>query len=72
MTYPYPLTARQLQVLEAAVDLVNGGLDMEEALMCYRTISQYVINTRPIENPDPVETRSAISERQAALRELFE
>jgi len=67
-----PLTLRQLQVLEAAVDLVNGGLDMEEALMCYRTISQYVINTRPEEDSDPVETRRAISARQAALRELFD
>lgn len=52
MNYPYPLTTRQLQVLEAAVDLVNGGLDMEEALMCYRTISQYVISTRPKEDED--------------------
>lgn len=42
-----PLTTRQLQVLEAAVDLVNGGLDMEEALMCYRIISQYVLSTVP-------------------------
>ncbi len=43
---PNVLTPRQLQVLEAAVDLVNGGLDMEEALMCYRTISQYVIASK--------------------------
>ena len=41
----YPLTDKQLQVLEAAVDLVNGGLDLEECLMCYRIISQYVINS---------------------------
>lgn len=34
---------REQEVLEAAVDLVNGGLDMEEALGCYRTISRYVL-----------------------------
>jgi hypothetical protein len=32
-------------VLSAAVDLVNGGgQDMEEALFCYKTISNYVLN----------------------------
>lgn len=37
------MTEKQKQVLEAAVDLVNGGLDLEEALGCYRTISSYVL-----------------------------
>lgn len=67
-----PLTVRQLQVLEAAVDLVNGGLDMEEALMCYRTISNYVINTRPEEDSDSTDAKSAIAKRRAALRDLFD
>ena len=39
------LTNKQTQVLNAAVDLVNGGLDMEEALFCYKTISNYVLNS---------------------------
>ena len=37
------MTDTQKEVLSAAVDLVNGGLDMEEALGCYRTISRYVL-----------------------------
>ena len=40
-----PLTDMQKQVLSAAVDLVNGGQDMEEALFCYKTISNYVLNS---------------------------
>jgi hypothetical protein len=67
-----PLSVRQLQVLEAAVDLVNGGLDMEEALMCYRTISEYVINTRLIEDPDSMDAKSAITKLLAELRDLFD
>ena len=39
------LTNQQMQVLSAAVDLVNGGLDTEEALFCYKTISNYVLNS---------------------------
>ena len=39
------LTNQQIQVLSAAVDLVNGGLDTEEALFCYKTISNYVLNS---------------------------
>ena len=35
----------QKQVLSAAVDLVNGRQDMEEALFCYKTISNYVLNS---------------------------
>jgi hypothetical protein len=46
MNHRGSLTVRQLQVLEAAADLVNGGMDTEEALMCYRVISQYVVNTK--------------------------
>ncbi len=41
------MTPQQNAVLLAAVDLVNGGMDMEEALGCYRIISQYVLNTIP-------------------------
>jgi hypothetical protein len=45
MTNWESLTANQQQVIEAALDLVNGGMDMEEALFCYKTITQYVINS---------------------------
>ena len=41
------MTPQQNDVLQAAVDLVNGGMDTEEALVCYRVISQYVLNTIP-------------------------
>lgn len=49
------MTEQQKAVLTAAVDLVNGGLDMEESLGCYRVISQYVLNTVP---PDAEELDS--------------
>jgi hypothetical protein len=39
------LNTNQQQVIQAAYDLVNGGQDMEEALSCYKTITQYVINS---------------------------
>ena len=39
------LNVNQKQVIQAALDLVNGGMDMEEALFCYKTITQYVINS---------------------------
>ena len=39
------LDTNQQQVIHAALDLVNGGQDMEEALFCYKTITQYVINS---------------------------
>lgn len=45
MTNQHPITDIQKQVLSAAVDLVNGGQDMEEALFCYKTISNYVLNS---------------------------
>ena len=45
------MTPQQNDVLSAAVDLMNGGLDMEEAFLCYRTISAYVLKTIP---PDEV------------------
>ncbi len=45
------MTPQQNDVLSAAVDLMNGGLDMEEAFLCYRTISTYVLKTIP---PDEV------------------
>ena len=41
------MTPQQNDVLQAAVDLVNGGMDTEEAVGCYRVISQYVLNTIP-------------------------
>ena len=41
------MTPQQNDVLQAAVDLINGGMDTEEALGCYRAISQYVLNTIP-------------------------
>ena len=45
------MTPQQNDVLSAAVDLMNGGLDLEEAFLCYRTISTYVLKTIP---PDEV------------------
>ena len=39
------LNTNQQQAIQAALDLVNGGQDMEETLFCYRTITQYVINS---------------------------
>lgn len=45
------MTPQQNDVLSAAVDLMNGGLDMEETFLCYRTISTYVLKTIP---PDEV------------------
>ena len=38
-------------VLSAAVDLMNGGMDTREAIGCYKVISEYVLNTKP---PDSV------------------
>ena len=49
------MTAQQNDVLVAVIDLMNGGMDMEEALGCYAMISKYVVNTVPldsIENED--------------------
>ena len=45
MTKWQSLNTNQQQVIQAAYDLVNGGLYMEEALFCYKTIIQYVINS---------------------------
>ena len=41
------MTPQQNDVLQAVIDLMNGGLDMEEAFLCYRTISTYVLKTIP-------------------------
>jgi hypothetical protein len=41
------MTPQQNDVLQATIDLMNGGMDTEEALGCYRVISQYVLNTIP-------------------------
>ena len=50
-----PLTDEQKEVLSAVVDLVNGGQDIREALFCYKTISNYVLNStynKPIKTDD--------------------
>jgi hypothetical protein len=39
------LNDRQKKVLWAALDLVNGGQDLEKDLYCYSTIAKYVINS---------------------------
>ena len=39
------LTPRQRQVLEAVLDLVKGGMNMEEVLFSYKVISDYVRNS---------------------------
>lgn len=41
------LTDEQNEVLLAAVDLVSGGMDMEEALHAYSVIAKYVVNHPP-------------------------
>jgi len=41
------MTDEQTAVLTAALDLVNGGLDLEECLDCYRVISKYVMENPP-------------------------
>ena len=41
------MTPQQNDVLQATIDLMNGGLDMEESFLCYRTISTYVLKTIP-------------------------
>jgi hypothetical protein len=48
------LTDQQRNVLEAAIDLVNGGLDAEEALGCYRVICDYVASSKLDEPSEPV------------------
>jgi hypothetical protein len=48
------MTPQQNDVLLAAVDLINGGMDTEEVLGCYRVIAQYVVKTVP---PDSVENK---------------
>lgn len=47
MTNSAPLSPCQSEVLEAAISLVNGGLELEDALGHYATISRYVIDTEP-------------------------
>ena len=49
MTTPN-LTDEQNEVLLAAVDLVTGGMDMEEVFHAYSTIAKYVINHPPTNN----------------------
>ena len=51
------MTPQQNDVLLAAVDLINGGMDTEEALGCYRVIAQYVVKTIP---PDSVKNEDSL------------
>jgi hypothetical protein len=44
------MTPQQNDVLLAVIDLMNGGMDMEEALGCYAIISKYVVNTIPLDS----------------------
>jgi hypothetical protein len=39
------LNDRQKKVLYSALDLVNGGQDLEKDLYCYSIIAKYVINS---------------------------
>jgi hypothetical protein len=41
------MTEEQRVVLEAAIDLVNGGLDNRESVQCYAIISNYVLQNPP-------------------------
>jgi hypothetical protein len=41
------MTDEQEAVLDAAITLANGGLDLEECLHCYAVISQYVMEHPP-------------------------
>jgi hypothetical protein len=41
------MTPEQKAALAAAVDLVDGALDLEESLLCYALISDYVLNNPP-------------------------
>jgi hypothetical protein len=47
------LTDQQRNVLEAAMDLMNGGLDGEEILGCYQVISDYVTNSTLDDESEP-------------------
>jgi hypothetical protein len=44
------MTPQQNDVLLAVIDLMNGGMDMREALGCYAIISKYVVNTIPFDS----------------------
>ena len=41
------MTEEQRVVLEAAINLVNGGLDNKECVQCYSIISNYVLQNPP-------------------------
>jgi hypothetical protein len=43
------MTNEQEAVLNAAVELANGGLDLEECLHCYAVICKYVMENPPRE-----------------------
>jgi hypothetical protein len=43
------MTPEQEAVLDAALELANGGLDLEECLHCYAVISKYVMDNPPKE-----------------------
>jgi len=44
------MTEEQQLVLEAAYDLVSGGLDAREQYFCYKVIHEYVTNNPPSKN----------------------
>ena len=58
------MTPQQNDVLQATIDLMNGGMDMEEALGCYVVISKYVMNTIP---PDTGESNELIKEQASHI-----
>lgn len=64
------MTPSQKKVLEAAVDLVNGGLDMEEALGCYRTISRYVLKNELDEASQDCRPYPSDEELHALFKEM--
>ena len=43
------MTPEQEAVLDAALELANGDLDLEECLHCYAVISKYVMDNPPKE-----------------------
>jgi hypothetical protein len=56
------MTPEQKAALAAAVDLVNGGLDLEESLLCYATLSDYVLNNPPKETQSTIYGNSATTD----------
>lgn len=61
----------QNEVLLAAIELVNGGLDMEEALRCYTTISKYVVQTVPPDKQNKIPTVQEIQDLYDWMQDEF-